>query len=152
MCRFIAYRGFESRSLRQNTCPVRGVFFGRREAKSLRTSRRGFEGFGLQDKPRPAACRRIPLSSLSGFVPHGGPTALNSSMFGLGSTSPTGYLFRYGNEEDSYIFYNIFYSGTTQSQIAAVTSGSTRPLHLATMAQFVVCAQCVRQIKARNTK
>ena len=46
----------------------------------------------------------IPLSSLSGFVLNGGPTALNYSMFGLGSTSPTGYLFRYGNEEGSYRF------------------------------------------------
>ena len=29
---------------------------------SLRTSRVGFEGFGLQAKPRPAGCRRIPRS------------------------------------------------------------------------------------------
>ena len=29
---------------------------------SLRTSREGFEGFGLQAEPRPAACRRIPRS------------------------------------------------------------------------------------------
>ena len=29
---------------------------------SLRTSREGFEGFGLQAKPRPAVCRRIPPS------------------------------------------------------------------------------------------
>ena len=29
---------------------------------SLRTSRAGFEGFGLQAKPRPAECRRIPRS------------------------------------------------------------------------------------------
>jgi hypothetical protein len=29
---------------------------------SLRTSRVGFEGFGLQAKPRPAECRRIPRS------------------------------------------------------------------------------------------
>ena len=29
---------------------------------SLRTSREGFEGLGLQAKPRPAACRRIPRS------------------------------------------------------------------------------------------
>ena len=29
---------------------------------SLRTSREGFEGFGLQAKPRPALCRRIPRS------------------------------------------------------------------------------------------
>ena len=29
---------------------------------SLRTSREGFEGFGLQAKPRPAVCRRIPRS------------------------------------------------------------------------------------------
>ena len=42
--------------------PRKGHFFGRRLAKSLRTSRRGFEGFGLQAKPRPAECRRIPLS------------------------------------------------------------------------------------------
>ncbi|MEY2824374.1 MAG: hypothetical protein RLZ64_912 [Pseudomonadota bacterium] len=31
-----------------------------REAKSLRTSRVEFEGFGLQDKPRPSGCGRIP--------------------------------------------------------------------------------------------
>jgi hypothetical protein len=30
---------------------------------SLRTSRVGFEGFGLQAKPRPAVCRRIPRSA-----------------------------------------------------------------------------------------
>ncbi len=29
---------------------------------SLRTSREGFEGLGLQAKPRPAVCRRIPRS------------------------------------------------------------------------------------------
>ena len=29
---------------------------------SLRTSRVGFEGFGLQAEPRPAECRRIPRS------------------------------------------------------------------------------------------
>jgi len=40
------------------------AFFWRREAKSLRTSRGGFEEFGLQTKPRPAVCRRIPPSRL----------------------------------------------------------------------------------------
>jgi hypothetical protein len=42
--------------------PREGHFFGRRLAKSLRTSRSGFEGFGWQAKPRPAECRRISLS------------------------------------------------------------------------------------------
>ena len=60
------YRGFESLGLRQlyEKRPLiqRAFFFDKEAAISLRTSRAGFEGFGLQAKPRPAECRRIPRS------------------------------------------------------------------------------------------
>lgn len=60
MCRFIAYRGFESPSLRQNTKPAQaGFFVWRREVSRLRGLRGGFEGKRLQAFPRPAERRRI---------------------------------------------------------------------------------------------
>jgi hypothetical protein len=40
----------------------RAFCFQAEPAMSLRTSREGFEGLGLQAKPRPAVCRRIPRS------------------------------------------------------------------------------------------
>ena len=42
--------------------PREGHCCFRREVKSLRTSRGGFEGLGMQAKSRPAGCRRISLS------------------------------------------------------------------------------------------
>ena len=60
------YRGFESLGLRQlyEKRPLNqwAFFFEKETAMSLRTSRVGFEGLGLQAKPRPAVCRRIPRS------------------------------------------------------------------------------------------
>ncbi len=58
--RFIAYPGFESPSLRQNKKTPR-IYAGRFHIREKRACAcLGFEGFGLQAKPRPAGCRRTP--------------------------------------------------------------------------------------------
>ena len=58
-CGALVMRNFLAR---QNIMPREGHCSFRREAKPLRALRRGFEGFGLPAEPRPAGCRRIPLS------------------------------------------------------------------------------------------